>query len=72
MGENDALLFLLGESDGLLPESSYFAVAPFGDAEDLRMPNGSYIIFYSPIAGISNWCTATDHVDLSTPLVFGG
>ncbi|CAL8135693.1 unnamed protein product [Prunus armeniaca] len=65
MGENEAFFFFLGKGDGLPPESPNFAVAPFSDTEDPRMPNGTHVIFDGPIAGIGNWCIAADHVDMA-------
>ncbi|CAL2247272.1 unnamed protein product [Prunus armeniaca] len=70
MREDDAFFFFLGKGDGLPPESSNFSVAPFSDTEDLRMPNGTHVIFYRPIAGIGNRCTTADHVDLAIAWVF--
>ncbi|CAL2266368.1 unnamed protein product [Prunus armeniaca] len=71
MGEDDALLFFFGKGDGFPSESPDFAVALLSEAEDLRVPNGTYVTFDGPTAAVSDRCTAADHVDLPIALVLG-
>ncbi|CAL9024362.1 unnamed protein product [Prunus brigantina] len=71
MGEDNALLLFLGKGDGFPSESPDFGVALLSKAEDLRMPNGTYVTFGGPTAGVSDQCTTTDHVYLSIPLELG-
>ncbi|CAL2255040.1 unnamed protein product [Prunus armeniaca] len=69
MEEEDALLFFFGKGDGFPSESLDFAVALLSEAEDLRVPNGTYITLDGPTAAVSDRCTAADHVDLPIALV---
>ncbi|CAL8168648.1 unnamed protein product [Prunus armeniaca] len=71
MGEDDVLFFFFGKGDGFPSESPDFAVALLSEAEDLGVPNGTYITLDGLTAVVSDRCTATDHVDLPIALVLG-
>ncbi|CAL9024335.1 unnamed protein product, partial [Prunus brigantina] len=69
MGEDDALLLFFEKGDGFPSVSPNFAVALLSEAEDLRVPNGTYVTLDGPTAEVSDRCTAADHVDLPIPLM---
>lgn len=64
MREDNAFFLFLRKCDTLPTYSSDLIIVLLGYIENLRVPNGTHVIFYKAIVGVSNERSSFDHVDL--------